>query len=209
MKYEFPMVGVVICEKLSFYICRCVDILRSYCYNVFWGIKSGAGCRFFGSAIIRTRRQGTINLGKNVVFVSRHKMNLVGLMNKTIIDTRGGGHLIVGDRSGFSSVVISTRSSISIGKDVKCGGNVRIFDHDFHSLDPECRRGINDRLFIRTKPIIIGDDCFIGTNSIILKGTELGPRTIVAAGSVVFGLKTPPDSLVKGNPAVVVKMVAN
>jgi len=37
-----------------------------------------------------------------------------------------------------------------------------------------------------------------------LKGTHLGPRTIVAAGSVVFGLDVPSDSLVKGNPARVI-----
>ena len=48
---------------------------------------------------------------------------------------------------------------------------------------------------------LFADDCFIGTNAIILKGTHLGPRTIVAAGSVVFGLDVPADSMLKGNPA--------
>jgi bifunctional UDP-N-acetylglucosamine pyrophosphorylase/glucosamine-1-phosphate N-acetyltransferase len=51
----------------------------------------------------------------------------------------------------------------------------------------------------------IGDDCFIGTNSILLKGTKIGARSIVAAGSVVFGLQIPPDSLVKGNPAQIIR----
>ena len=81
---------------------------------------------------------------------------------------------------------------------------MRIFDHDFHSLDAAVRRTSQDRLNVRSKPVVIEDDCFIGTNAIILKGTHLGERTIVAAGSVVFGLDVPPDSLVKGNPAVVV-----
>ena len=51
--------------------------------------------------------------------------------------------------------------------------------------------------------VIIGNDVFIGTNAIILKGTHIGDRSVVAAGSVVFGLEVPPDSIVKGNPAKV------
>ena len=51
--------------------------------------------------------------------------------------------------------------------------------------------------------MIIGNDVFIGTNAIILKGTHIGDRSVVAAGSVVFGLEVPPDSIVKGNPAKV------
>ena len=37
----------------------------------------------------------------------------------------------------------------------------------------------------------------------ILKGSSIGDRSIVSAGSVVCGLDVPPDSLVRGNPAVV------
>ena len=85
------------------------------------------------------------------------------------------------------------------------GGNVRIFDHDFHALEWESRRAVENREAIRTKPVVIEDDVFIGTNVIILKGTHIGARSIVAAGSVVFGLDIPADSLVKGNPAVIIK----
>jgi cephalosporin hydroxylase len=40
----------------------------------------------------------------------------------------------VGDDSGGSAVVLSARTRIQIGNHVRLGGNVRIFDHDFHSL---------------------------------------------------------------------------
>ena len=106
--------------------------------------------------------------------------------------------------SGFSSVVMSSRTSIKIGSHVKIGGNVRIFDHDFHALEADIRRASEDRKHIRSRPVVIEDDCFVGTNAIILKGTHLGARVIVAAGSVVFGLDVPPDSLVKGNPAQII-----
>lgn len=61
---------------------------------------------------------------------------------------------------------------------------------------------------IRTSPVEIGDDAFIGANSIILKGVNLGDRVIVAAGSVIFRGSYPSDCLVAGNPARVIKMLS-
>lgn len=174
-------------------------------YVWIWGVKHGKKLIFQGDTIIRTRRVGEITLGDDVVFNSQSGTNLVGLLGPTILDTLGGGRIEIGDNSGFSSVVMSSHSSITIGKHVKVGGNVRIFDHDFHSLDPVIRRdGALDLSHVRTRPIIIEDDVFIGTNAIILKGTHIGTRSIVAAGSVVFGVDIPPDSMVKGNPANIV-----
>ena len=98
---------------------------------------------------------------------------------------------------------MSAMTSIRIGKNVKCGGNVRIFDHDFHSLEADYRSSSEDSKHVRAAPVVVEDDCFIGTNAIILKGTYLGARTIVAAGSVVMGLNAPADSMVKGNPAII------
>lgn len=204
MRYEFPMIMPAVFLRMKILLWKMVDLVRTKWYSFIWGIVIGRGCRFCGAAMIRTRRHGTIVIGKNVVFLSRSEINPVGLLNETIIDTRKGGKLVIGDGSGFSSVVISTQESIVIGKNLKCGGNVRIFDHDFHSIEPEFRSSAVDHDHVRSKPINIGDDCFIGTNAIILKGTSLGDRCIVAAGSVVMGLVAPSDSMIKGNPAVVV-----
>lgn len=167
-------------------------------------MKHGSHLLFHGRTIIRTRRRGDILLGKNVIFNSDPKANLVGLINPSILDTRFGGRIEVGDCSGASSVVMSSMSLIMIGKRCKIGGNVRIYDHDFHSLEADYRSSPEDKKHIRSKQVIIEDDCFIGTNAIILKGTHIGARSIVAAGSVVFGLQIPSDSIVKGNPAQIV-----
>ena len=168
-------------------------------------MRYGKAVLFQGKTLIRTRRVGEILLGDHVVFNSQALTNLVGLMGANVLDTSGGGRIIVGDHSGFSSTVISSRAEIQIGCRVKVGGNVRIFDHDFHSVDAKIRCTPDDRLHIKTAPVIIEDDVFVGTNTIILKGTKIGARSIVAAGSVVFGLQIPPDSLVKGNPAQIIK----
>lgn len=51
---------------------------------------------------------------------------------------------------------------------------------------------------------MIGEGCFLGANSIILKGTTLGKNVIVGAGSVVCG-SFPDNVIIAGNPARIVK----
>lgn len=204
MNYSLPIMIPVAMERVWHYVTRWYYKKRSPFLAWLWGVRHGSNVLFQGKTWIRTRRRGEIVLGDNVIFNSERDTNLVGLINPTILDTRWGGRITIGSRTGASSVVVSSRSSISVGERCKIGGNVRIFDHDFHSLDPQIRCTSADMDNIRSKPIEIGDDCFIGTNSIILKGTNIGARSIVAAGSVVFGLSIPPDSLVKGNPAQII-----
>lgn len=204
MKYSFPMVLPIILSRSIRKLNKLHDWLRTKFLLWLWGIESGRNVFFSGPTIIRTRKRGSIKMGSCILFNSRSRDNLVGLLSPTILDVTHGGEIVIGSRSGFSSVVMSSRKKIYIGDRVMFGGNVRIFDHDFHSIDSTCRGTPADYANVRSSPIIIEDDVFVGTNSIILKGTSIGARSIVAAGSVVFGLKIPPDSMVKGNPACVV-----
>ena len=168
-----------------------------------WGISCGKGVRFRGQTIVRAYEKNSIRIADGTIFESRANYNLVGLMNPTILCAAPGGRIIIGHHSGFSSVVMNARSKITIGNYVNVGGNVRILDNDFHPLAWRDRRPPEAGSKVRNKEIVIEDDVFIGTNAMILKGTHLGARSIVAAGSVVFGLDVPPDSLVRGNPAVI------
>lgn len=206
MRYDFPNILPAVIDRIWQKITMFWYRSRSPMLAWFWGVKHKGGVRFQGKTIIRTHRVGEILLGRNVVFNAQKVANLVGLMGSNILHVFNGGRIVVGDNTGFSSVVLSSRSAIKIGSRVKVGGNVRIFDHDFHSTDSVIRASSKDRDYVRSKPIVIEDDVFIGTNALILKGTEIGARSIVAAGSVVFGLKVPPDSLVKGNPAQIVSV---
>ncbi len=50
----------------------------------------------------------------------------------------------------------------------------------------------------------IGKNCVIGIRSIILPGVTVGDHCVVAAGAVVTK-NAPPNSIIAGNPAVVIK----
>lgn len=129
--------------------------------------------------------------------------NMVGLYQRSILVARYGGEISIGAGCGISGTTIYAMNSIKIGKNVLIGGNCKIIDNDFHPL-PASQR-INQKVEdIKTRPIEIGDGCFIGANSIILKGCKLGKNCVVGAGSVVSG--TFPDNvIVAGNPARIIK----
>lgn len=159
-----------------------------------------------GHVIVRTARRGAIRIGENVAFSSRTGSNLVGGSNPVILHCLGEGCITIGDHSGCSFAILSSQSSICIGQHVNIGGNVRICDHGFHALDHLSRRdAVADVAACRTAPIVIGDDVLIGANAIILKGVHIGDRSIIGAGAVVALKDIPPDSVVAGNPACVVR----
>ena len=116
---------------------------------------------------------------------------------------RVGGWCYIGEASRVWSA-----NDIHIGDRVLISHNVNVHDSDSHALDAQSRHqqfraiaisghpeGAPD---IDSRPIVIEDDVWIGFNSIVLKGSRIGARTIVAAGSIVMG-DVPPDSLYVGN----------
>lgn len=70
---------------------------------------------------------------------------------------------------------------ITLGNDVHITSEVRFITHDGGTLP--LRKEIPDLEI--TKPIVVGDDVFIGVRSLILPGVTIGNRSIIAAGSVV------------------------
>lgn len=148
---------------------------------------------------IQIINSGKCIFGKRVVFNNRLTSNFVGLFKPCTICVEKTGYLEIGDYSGFSGVSIYCSNKIIFGKYINCGGNVSIWDTDFHPLDFEDRR-VNDSSKVNSAPILIDDDVFIGANSIILKGVSIGARSIIGAGSVVTK-NIPSDEIWAGNPA--------
>ena len=167
------------------------------------GVKYGKGCAFYGLPVIICTKDSSMILGEDVVCVSNFLSNLVGLYQRSIIFARAGAKVILEDDVRMSGVTIYSRESIRIGKHTSIGGNVKIFDHDFHPIDPQ-ERLEHPNSGMKTKPVDIGENVFIGANVIILKGSKIGNNCVIGAGAVGSGTFED-NTVIVGNPAKVVR----
>ncbi len=94
---------------------------------------------------------------------------------------------------------IQALNGIEFGNNVIIGPGVKLISSN-HSLS-------NFNLYTDDDPIIIGDNCWLGSNSIILSGVLLGNHTIVAAGSVVTKSFPQKNVLIGGAPAKIIKFI--
>ncbi len=159
-----------------------------------------------GIPLIRMQRPGALSIGDAVTINTRPKSNMAGIMQRSIFQCIGTGRLRLEDGCGLSGVILSARREIKIGKRTSVGVNTRIYDHDFHSLDPKHRTDRKiDNSNVRSDSVEIGNDVLIGANVIVLKGVKIGAGTVVGAGSVVTAGEYPSQSVIAGNPARVVR----
>jgi acetyltransferase-like isoleucine patch superfamily enzyme len=205
-KYDFPLHIFPLWDRFCKIVSTFISTLRLKLLLKLGGCSYGDHLRADGFVIIRYAKRGAIQLGSHIKINSRFKSNFVGLNHPAIFHCQPTGSIRIGDHSGCSGVVLSSRSGITIGRHVNLGGGVRIYDHDFHSIDPQARRNPEeDMAGIASAPIIIEDDVLIGANAIILKGVHVGAGSIIGAGSVVTLKTIPPRSLVAGNPARIIR----
>jgi acetyltransferase-like isoleucine patch superfamily enzyme len=125
------------------------------------------------------------------------------------------GHCTIGDFTLLNGALIMAEERIDIGSHCLISWNVGMADSDFHPLEPAQRlidaqalapyfKDRPPRPQLKTAPVKIADNVWIGMNAVILKGVVIGENSVVAAGSVVTK-SVEPNTVVAGNPAVVVK----
>ncbi|QVN17707.1 sugar O-acetyltransferase [Burkholderia pyrrocinia] len=90
---------------------------------------------------------------------------------------------------------------LAIGDDVMIGPNVSLITSG-HPVEPSRRRD-----FVVAKPIVIERNVWIGAGATIIGGVTVGEHSVVAAGAVVTK-DVPPNTLVGGNPATVIRSIA-
>ncbi len=117
--------------------------------------------------------------------------------------------LVIGDNVGMSGTRMWIHQCVTIGSNVKIGAGVLIMDTDCHEEDYRVRNGSMpssscDGQSVKSAPVSIEDDVWIGAHCIILKGVTIGARSIIGAGSVVT-MDVPADSIAVGSPCRVVR----
>lgn len=150
-----------------------------------------------------------LRLGHKVVLNSDLKNSNTALTYKCKLTCGLHGVIEIGDNSMLNGVSVTAYESVIIGKNCQIASATFISDTDFHPTDPSLREkqvlGHKiDFAQVAKKPVVIGDNVWIGWGCIILKGVHIGDNSIIAAGSVVLS-DIPANSLATGNPATVKK----
>ncbi|MGB7373477.1 acyltransferase [Pontixanthobacter sp.] len=148
--------------------------------------------------------EGTIEFGEKVKIGVGSSPSFWS--SECYIEAREDSSLVkIGDYTWINNnfSVISERSFIDIGENCFIGHDVFIIDSDFHSIDPDQRHAGQSSA---SQSVTVGGNVFVGSRVIILKNTDIGAGSVIAAGSVVSG-KFPPRSLIAGNPAKIVKSI--
>jgi acetyltransferase-like isoleucine patch superfamily enzyme len=127
-----------------------------------------------------------------------------------------GGKLIIDRFTGIGyNSEIRCEESITIGSYGLFSYDVNIYDSDTHSTDWKKRRerieagypvGASEVEKPKTKPVIIGDDVWIGKGATITKGTQIGNRCMIGIRTVVGGGHYPDDTtIVSDKPRIITR----
>jgi acetyltransferase-like isoleucine patch superfamily enzyme len=144
------------------------------------------------------KNKGRIVLGKSVYLHSYPD----GYSYRTALSTYFPESIIkIGDNCALNGVNIHSNEKVIIGNYCLIGPGTTISDNNSHRVVKDI---IERRMKSESKPIIIQDNVWIGSNCLIMKGVTIGVNSIIAAGSLVLK-DVPPNCLYGGHPAVLIK----
>lgn len=136
-------------------------------------VKLPIKCAIAPSAELTIDRGATVSIGTNY----RQRSG-------SHIRVRKGAKLVVGNNVSINhGCMIVCHKDIEIGNDVQFSPNIMIYDHDH---DFRAEGGVKAMKY-KSSPIRIGNNVWIGANSVILRGSIIGDGAVIAAGSIVKG----------------------
>jgi len=115
-----------------------------------------------------------------------------------------GRRVIIRPGSMFFGDPHESGASITIEDDVMLGSGVHIYVQNHRFNDPQ--KPIIDQGDHPSKPVILKQGCWIGSNTIILPGVTIGKNAVIGAGSVVTK-DVPCRVIAVGNPARVIRKI--
>lgn len=138
------------------------------------------------------------------------------IVEGSLVSERDGTEICIGRNTFIGNSLIACASRIEIGDDVLISWGCNIVDHNSHSLLWEQRsrdvrdwyqgRSTKDWSNVPMSAVRIHNKSWIGLNTIVLRGVEIGEGAVVGAGSVVTK-SVEPWTVVAGNPARYVRSI--
>jgi len=195
------LIGEIKLQRMTF---RVLDRLYLFIYRRLPGLALGSNVVFLGKPSIYITNGAAISIGQRTIIMSRNwKAHVNYFAAVKLIADRPNAEIRIGRRVNIASTCIHAYKYIEIGDDCLIGPNANVFDchgHPTH-LNKYQNRRINPE---ETFPVVIGKRVWLGMNSVVLPGTQIGEGSIISANSVVRG-KIPPFSYCVGNPVKIIK----
>ena len=163
-------------------------------------IRVGAHPRFY--VPVRANGEGRITIGDNNVFGFPLSHRL------------GNGEILLQARTPEAEIVLGSDNMINnncaiyctqqvlIGNSCLLGEQVGIYDSDFHNVSPVRRRERE----VPSAPIKVGNNVWIGSRAMILKGVTIGDNTVIGAMSLVTR-SLPANCVAAGVPARILREI--
>ncbi|MEI6197985.1 MAG: DapH/DapD/GlmU-related protein [Verrucomicrobiota bacterium] len=190
---------------MSYYFSRIRNVWYLQC--LIWTEKSrhkqlivGKNVRF--NVPVRGGGEGTLIIGNRNSLGYRPAPRLG--TGEILLQARHPDAIItIGEANAFNNnVSFLANGQITIGDRCQIGDLVCIYDCDFHEIDPATR----NRSAGITKPVIIGNNVWLGSRVMVLKGVTIGDNSVIAAASVVTK-SIPSNCIAAGNPAKVIRTI--
>lgn len=145
---------------------------------------------------VRLRGRASVE-GKGRVEIGRG-VTLIGTVTPIELLAHHGALIRIGAHTMLNyGVSISARSNVTVGANCLIGHYVLILDNDEHDI-------VERNLLPPSQDVVLEDNVWVGSHSIILPGTRIGEGTVVGAGSVVTK-SIPAWCVAAGNPARIVR----
>jgi acetyltransferase-like isoleucine patch superfamily enzyme len=154
----------------------------------------------------------SVILGKNIVIFqsTRHSVRIsrnVFIGDGVRMKAGFSGKIIIGENSYVHDYsFIFAHKSLSIGKNTLISPNVFITDFDHKLPHERYKHLLGSEKGYESKQVSIGDNVWIGANSVILPGVTIGNNTVIGAGSVVTK-SISPSVIAVGNPARIIRKI--
>lgn len=202
-----------------------IEDVLSYCYIAFnnffsgmfgtlifrlkgrlFGVPIGKRIRCYGTVHLFRNPKSLISIGNDVSIVSSSKRcTSSSLFSPTKLRTLSPtARIVIDDFASMNGTAIVARSkTVRIGKGTMIAPNCVIMDSDFHTVWPPENRIMNPA-FEMDGDVLIGNNVWLGSQVMILKGVKIGDNSVICSGSVVSH-DIPANVLAGGIPAKVIK----
>lgn len=186
----WPLLQIVLGLREAIYFIRRVlwaePLFKAYCAEYGRRVHTGIFLHY-------VLGRGTIVLGDDVTIEGKCSFIFAARYRPRPL-------LKIGSRTGMGhNCTFTIGDSITLGDDCRLSGNITMLDVSGHPTEPEARRRGDPAPPDSVRPIVIGDNVWIGNGVTILPGVTVGDNCVIAAGTVLTA-SIPANSLVIGNP---------